>query len=102
MFRYSLFLACAALLLHPAAVCESRAWYAYHYHRGGGVGYRYGGGYRLGGGYRFGGYAGYRYPAYGRGVDQLLGTYNYLDLTPLGRQRYVTEFPYHDTYNGGS
>ena len=42
------------------------------------------------------------YSAYGRGVDQLLGTYNYLDLTPLGRQRYVTEFPYHDTYNGGS
>jgi predicted dithiol-disulfide oxidoreductase (DUF899 family) len=35
-------------------------------------------------------------------TDQLLGTYNYLDLTPLGRQRYVTEFPYHDTYNGGS
>ena len=42
------------------------------------------------------------YSAYGRGVDQLLGTYNYLDLTPLGRQRYVTEFPYHDAYNGGS
>jgi predicted dithiol-disulfide oxidoreductase (DUF899 family) len=42
------------------------------------------------------------YSAYGRGVDQLLGTYNYLDLTPLGRQRYVTEFAYHDTYNGGS
>ena len=42
------------------------------------------------------------YSAYGRGVDQLLGTYNYLDLTPLGRQRYVTEFPYHDADNGGS
>jgi predicted dithiol-disulfide oxidoreductase (DUF899 family) len=26
------------------------------------------------------------YSTYGRGVDPLLGTYNYLDLTPLGRQ----------------
>jgi predicted dithiol-disulfide oxidoreductase (DUF899 family) len=39
------------------------------------------------------------YSAYGRGVDQLLGTYNYLDLTPLGRQRHVSEFQYHDKYN---
>ena len=42
------------------------------------------------------------YSAYGRGVDQLIGTYSYLDLTPLGRQRYVTEFPYHDSYDVGS
>ncbi len=41
--------------------------------------------------------------AYARGVDPLLGTYQYLDLTPLGRQRYVIEFPYHDQYdNAGS
>lgn len=38
------------------------------------------------------------YSAYGRGVDTLLGTYHYLDLTPLGRQRYVTEFRHHDRY----
>jgi predicted dithiol-disulfide oxidoreductase (DUF899 family) len=31
-----------------------------------------------------------------------LSTYHYLDLTPLGRQRYVNEFPYHDTYNAGA
>jgi predicted dithiol-disulfide oxidoreductase (DUF899 family) len=29
---------------------------------------------------------------------ELLGTYRYLDLTPLGRQRHVTEFPHHDAY----
>jgi predicted dithiol-disulfide oxidoreductase (DUF899 family) len=38
------------------------------------------------------------YSAYARGADQLLGTYNYLDLTPLGRQLYVSEFPHHDQY----
>jgi len=38
------------------------------------------------------------YSVYGRGLDPLLNTYNYLDLTPLGRQRYVNEFPHHDTY----
>jgi predicted dithiol-disulfide oxidoreductase (DUF899 family) len=42
------------------------------------------------------------YSAYGRGVDSLLGTYNYLDLTPLGRQRHVREFLYHDRYDTGS
>lgn len=36
------------------------------------------------------------YSTGGRGVDLLLGTYNYLDLTTLGRQRYVNEFPHHD------
>jgi hypothetical protein len=30
------------------------------------------------------------------------GTYNYLDLTLLGRQRHVTEFLYHDKYDAGS
>jgi predicted dithiol-disulfide oxidoreductase (DUF899 family) len=38
------------------------------------------------------------YSAYERGLDSLLGTYRWLDLTPLGRQRHVTGFPYHDTY----
>ena len=38
------------------------------------------------------------YSAYERGLDSLLGTYRWLDLTSLGRQRYVVEFPYHDTY----
>ena len=39
------------------------------------------------------------YSAYERGLDPLLGTYRWLDLTPLGRQRHVIEFPYHDTYD---
>jgi len=42
------------------------------------------------------------YSAYARGLDPLIGTYHYLDLTPLGRQRYVNEFPYHDRYDAGS
>jgi predicted dithiol-disulfide oxidoreductase (DUF899 family) len=42
------------------------------------------------------------YSAYERGLDSLLGTYRWLELTPLGRQRHVTEFPYHDTYDSGS
>jgi predicted dithiol-disulfide oxidoreductase (DUF899 family) len=36
------------------------------------------------------------YSAFGRGLDPLLGTYTLLDLTPLGRQRYVNEFPHRD------
>lgn len=39
------------------------------------------------------------YSVYGRGLETLLNTYNFLDLTPLGRQRYVNEFPLHDTYD---
>jgi predicted dithiol-disulfide oxidoreductase (DUF899 family) len=39
------------------------------------------------------------YSAYERGLDSLLGTYRWLELTPLGRQRHVIEFPYHDTYS---
>src|SRR5215475_2002836 len=38
------------------------------------------------------------YSAYQRGLDALLGTYRWLDLTPRGRQRHVTGFPYHDAY----
>jgi predicted dithiol-disulfide oxidoreductase (DUF899 family) len=38
------------------------------------------------------------YSSYARGGDLLLGTYNYLDLTPLGRQFYVSEVPHHDRY----
>jgi len=39
------------------------------------------------------------YSAYQRGLDSLLGTYRWLELTPLGRQRHVIDFPYHDTYS---
>jgi predicted dithiol-disulfide oxidoreductase (DUF899 family) len=28
----------------------------------------------------------------------MLSTYRFLDLTPLGRQRYINEWPWHDTY----
>lgn len=38
------------------------------------------------------------YSTYGRGPEALIGTYHYLDFTPLGRQRYVNEFPHHDKY----
>lgn len=41
------------------------------------------------------------YSSYGRGLDILLGTYNYLDLTPLGRQEVGTGimlFKHHDKY----
>lgn len=38
------------------------------------------------------------YSTYFRGAETMIGTYNWLDLTPLGRQRYVNEFPYHDRY----
>jgi predicted dithiol-disulfide oxidoreductase (DUF899 family) len=39
------------------------------------------------------------YSSYARGGDLLLGTYNYLDLTPMGRQLYVSEFLHHDNYD---
>ena len=42
------------------------------------------------------------YSAYGRGVDGLINTYNWLDLTPLGRQRHVAEFQYHDSYDAST
>jgi predicted dithiol-disulfide oxidoreductase (DUF899 family) len=41
------------------------------------------------------------YSSYARGLDLLLGTYNYLDLTPLGRQEDGPgshEFRHHDRY----
>ncbi len=38
------------------------------------------------------------YSAYERGLDALLGSYRWLELAPLGRQRHVVEFPYHDSY----
>jgi predicted dithiol-disulfide oxidoreductase (DUF899 family) len=41
------------------------------------------------------------YSTYGRGADPLVGVYRYLDLTPLGRQRYISEFRHHDRYETG-
>ncbi|MGZ3456795.1 MAG: DUF899 domain-containing protein [Polyangiales bacterium] len=40
------------------------------------------------------------YSTYGRGLDLLIGTYNYLDLTPLGRQeeRPMAWVRHHDKY----
>jgi predicted dithiol-disulfide oxidoreductase (DUF899 family) len=43
------------------------------------------------------------YSTYERGLDMLLATYNYLDLTPLGRHEDALEFPmawvrHHDRY----
>jgi hypothetical protein len=38
------------------------------------------------------------YSAYGVGADVMLSTYRFLDLTPAGRQRYVNQWPLHDTY----
>jgi predicted dithiol-disulfide oxidoreductase (DUF899 family) len=38
------------------------------------------------------------YSAYGVGADVMLSTYRFLDLTPSGRQRYINEWPWHDTY----
>ena len=47
---------------------------------------------------REGGRVFHSYSAYQRGLDSLLGTYRWLELTPKGRQRHVIEFPHHDTY----
>jgi predicted dithiol-disulfide oxidoreductase (DUF899 family) len=38
------------------------------------------------------------YSSYARGGDILIGTFNYLDLTPLGRQFHVGEARHHDAY----
>lgn len=38
------------------------------------------------------------YSTYERGLDQLVTTYTYLDLTPLGRQAHITKFSLHDEY----
>lgn len=40
------------------------------------------------------------YSSYARGGDLQLTTYNYLDLTPLGRQHHVGEAVHHDRYGG--
>jgi predicted dithiol-disulfide oxidoreductase (DUF899 family) len=39
------------------------------------------------------------YSSYARGGDTLIGTFNYLDLTPLGRQFDVGQARYHDAYD---
>jgi predicted dithiol-disulfide oxidoreductase (DUF899 family) len=42
------------------------------------------------------------YSTYGRGPELLLGTYSYLDLTPLGRMEEgtgIVQFRHHDTYD---
>jgi predicted dithiol-disulfide oxidoreductase (DUF899 family) len=39
------------------------------------------------------------YSSYARGGDLLLGTFNYLDLTTLGRQYHVGQAVYHDRYD---
>jgi predicted dithiol-disulfide oxidoreductase (DUF899 family) len=38
------------------------------------------------------------YSAYERGIDALVNTYTYLDLTPLGRQEHITKIDFHDSY----
>jgi predicted dithiol-disulfide oxidoreductase (DUF899 family) len=39
------------------------------------------------------------YSSYARGGDILIGTFNYLDLTPLGRQFHIGEARHHDAYD---
>jgi len=39
------------------------------------------------------------YSTYGRGLDLLVNTYNYLDLTPQGRQKHISDFAHHDRYD---
>lgn len=36
--------------------------------------------------------------AFERGLDHLLSPYNYLELTPMGRQDGIDDFTLHDTY----
>lgn len=42
------------------------------------------------------------YTTYGRGTEFMMGTYQFLDLTPMRRPRYVNQWPYRDTYNSGA
>jgi predicted dithiol-disulfide oxidoreductase (DUF899 family) len=42
------------------------------------------------------------YSTYARGIEPVLSPYNYLDLTPLGRQLQINEFPHHDRYGEAS
>jgi predicted dithiol-disulfide oxidoreductase (DUF899 family) len=39
------------------------------------------------------------YSSYARGGDILIGTFNYLDLTPLGRQFHAGQARHHDAYD---
>lgn len=41
------------------------------------------------------------YSTYGRGTEFMMGTYQFLDLTPKPRPNYVNEWPYRDTYGTG-
>ena len=47
---------------------------------------------------RDGGRVFHTYSTYGVGADVMLSTYRFLDLTPLGRQRYINQWPWHDAY----
>ncbi len=38
------------------------------------------------------------YSAYERGIEALVNTFTYLDLTPLGRQIHITQIALHDSY----
>ncbi len=38
------------------------------------------------------------YTTYGRGTEFMMSTYQFLDLTPMRRPRYVNQWPYHDMY----
>ena len=38
------------------------------------------------------------YSAYERGIESVVNTFSWLDLTPLGRQIHVTEIGFHDRY----
>jgi predicted dithiol-disulfide oxidoreductase (DUF899 family) len=42
------------------------------------------------------------YTTFGRGTEFMMGTYQFLDLTPMRRPRYVNEWPYRDTYGRGA
>ena len=42
------------------------------------------------------------YTTYGRGTEFVMTTYQFLDLTPMRRPRYVNQWPYRDTYNSGA
>ena len=40
--------------------------------------------------------------AHGVGADVMLSTYRFLVLTPLGRQRCINQWPWHDTYGAAN
>lgn len=51
---------------------------------------------------RDGGQVFHTYSAYAVGADVMLSTYRFLDLAPSGRQRYVTDWPWHDSYDSAA